>query len=109
MTSQFEVHVNMKLNLVLLYCCRSSRQLSLGTRKWMRGYSWSYQSAAGGVKDYGEVPLQVFAVQRSTRVAAASNGGQVLSPAVRYLVGTYNISDPSAILASGPNNRLLKG
>lgn len=111
-TSRFEVHVNMKLNFnFVLFCCQSPRQLLLGTSRCIRGYSRSYRSAARGVglEGYGEVPLQVFAVQRLSQATAAIDGGQVLSPAVRYLVGTYNIADPSAILGSGPNNRLLKG
>ena len=40
---------------------------------------------------------------------AAVDLGPSLSPAVRYLIGTHSITDLSAIQASGPKNRLLKG
>lgn len=41
--------------------------------------------------------------------AAGVQDEVVFSPAVRYLLGTHNIADASAIQASGPKNRLLKG
>ena len=51
---------------------------------------------------YGLVSIRTFS-------QAVPDASQTLSPAVRYLVGTHNIADPSIIQSSGPKNRLLKG
>lgn len=51
----------------------------------------------------------LFASRGLAQAPAEAASGQMLSPAVRYLVDTHNITDTSAILGSGPKSRLLKG
>ena len=51
--------------------------------------------------------LQLF--RSYSQAVPAIDASQMLSPAVRYIVGTHNITDISAIQATGPKNRLLKG
>ena len=52
---------------------------------------------------------QLFGADRERCFSTASVATVSLSPAVKYLVDTNNISDLSLIKPSGPKDRILKG
>lgn len=89
----------------------SGEGLLRGLKSCLEWTSIQRQPYHGGVARYGTVRGLSGVSPASVPGAGPveSLGAVVLSPAVRHLVETHNITDVAGIQASGPKNRLLKG